>query len=290
MNSDSFNQPSWQSQPPQPAPQPQPQAPQQPQPLSPQPPQLPQPQRFQQSQVASPYGGDPTDGAPMGQAPVNNPFMVQPKTHGKKKWVVMSIVFAVLLVVVLGLGIWLFLKYSDLQTNYDNKVTAEVSSAKRDQAAEDADTFSEKEKEPNRLFAGPEDYGSLSFHYPKTWSIYVANDTSKGGTYSSYFNPVIVPPVAVAERFALRVTIEDKDYDNVVESYKSLVSTGKLSATGFQLDAETSGTRLDGDFSKDIRGSAVIFKIRDKTATIRTDAETFKPDFEKLIKTVTFNK
>jgi hypothetical protein len=47
--------------------------------------------------------------------------------------------------------------------------------------------------------------------------------------------------------------------------------------------------RLDGSFSTDIRGSAVIFKIRDKTVTIRTDADTFKPDFENIIKTINFN-
>ena len=50
-----------------------------------------------------------------------------------------------------------------------------------------------------------------------------------------------------------------------------------------------SGTRLDGKFSDDIRGAAVIYKIRDKTAVIQTDADTFKADFDALIKTITFN-
>jgi len=50
------------------------------------------------------------------------------------------------------------------------------------------------------------------------------------------------------------------------------------------------GTRLDGAFTKDIRGYAVIFKIRDKTLTIRTDANTFKSDFNKLINTIKFNE
>jgi hypothetical protein len=50
------------------------------------------------------------------------------------------------------------------------------------------------------------------------------------------------------------------------------------------------GTRFDGAFSKDIRGSAVIFKIRDKTLTLRTDAETFKNDFNSLVPTIKFNQ
>ena len=53
---------------------------------------------------------------------------------------------------------------------------------------------------------------------------------------------------------------------------------------------EQNGTRLDGSFTEDIRGSAVIFKIRDKTVTLRSDAETFRADFDALIKTITFNK
>jgi hypothetical protein len=53
---------------------------------------------------------------------------------------------------------------------------------------------------------------------------------------------------------------------------------------------DQNGTRLDGSFSKDIRGSAVIFKIRDKTVTIRTDADTFRADFDALVATITFNK
>lgn len=53
---------------------------------------------------------------------------------------------------------------------------------------------------------------------------------------------------------------------------------------------DQNGTRLDGSFTEDIRGFAVIFKIRDKTVTIRSDAETFKGDFNALIQTITFNK
>jgi len=50
------------------------------------------------------------------------------------------------------------------------------------------------------------------------------------------------------------------------------------------------GVRLDGNFTKEIRGSAVVFKIRDKTAVIQTDADTFKHDFNTLIKTISFVK
>jgi hypothetical protein len=67
-----------------------------------------------------------------------------------------------------------------------------------------------------------------------------------------------------------------------------LVNKGDLKSSAVQINGEA-GTRLDGAFSKDIRGSAVIFKIRDKTVTIRTDADTFKADFDALVATIKFN-
>jgi hypothetical protein len=187
-----------------------------------------------------------------------------------------------------SLAIWAYINYNEQKTNVDGKIDLAVAEAKKEQSDADEVKFSEREKEPNRQFVGPDDYGRVTFDYPKTWSVFEATDISRGGSYEAYLNPVTVPPLGSSRQFALRVTIEEKDYDQVVKSYEELVKKGDLrntptSATGHN------GTRLDGSFSKDIRGSAVIYKIRDKTLTLRTDADTFKPDFEKLIKTLDFN-
>ena len=120
-------------------------------------------------------------------------------------------------------------------------------------------------------------------------SVYEARDVAKGGTYESYLNPVTVPPVSATQQYSLRVTIEEKDYDQVVKSYEKLVSKGDLRSSATSTNGNN-GTRFDGNFSKDIRGSAVLYKIRDKTLTMRTDADTFKPDFENIIKTIKFNQ
>ncbi len=98
-----------------------------------------------------------------------------------------------------------------------------------------------------------------------------------------------MPPVENDTQLAVRVLIENKEYDRVISSYESLVSRGDLTSSTVKADEQT-GTRLDGAFSKDIRGSAVIFRIRDKTVTIRTDAQTFQADFNKLVQSITFNK
>lgn len=202
-------------------------------------------------------------------------------------WLILSIGFAVTTV---GLGIafgWALMNYFDQKDNVDTKVSTAVTSAIKTQADKDAAIFEAEDKKPNRQFAGPEDFGALSFSYPKTWSTYVDKDASTG-TFQAYLNPVSVPPVSPSTQFALRVTIETKDYDTVLNTYQALVKKGDLKSSTVKVNGVDS-TRLDGSFTKDIRGSAVIFKIRDKTVTIRTDADTFKPDFEALVASIKFN-
>jgi len=197
-----------------------------------------------------------------------------------------------LIVLVLATGsvaIWAYLNYNQQKTDVDGKINLAVATAKKEQGDTDEAKFAEREKEPNRQFVGPDDYGRLTFNYPKTWSVYVNSDGSRGGTYEAYLNPVTVPAVTSTQQYSLRVTIEQKDYDQVVKSYESLVKKGDLRSSATSASGNN-GTRLDGSFSKDIRGSAVIYKIRDKTVTLRTDADTFKPDFENLIKTINFNQ
>lgn len=228
------------------------------------------------------YGPAPQPQAPQTPAP----FPSKPKGN---IWLILSVVFIVLTVASLGVAIWAYLNYVDQRDNVDSKVSVAVTEAVKEQADKDAADFLEKEKQPNRQFAGPDDYGRVSFEYPKTWSIYVAKDATSGGNYEAYLNPVLVPTVSASQQYALRVLIQDSDYDKIVDSYKSAVSKGDLKQSSLTQDGLT-GVRLDGKFSNDIVGSAIIFKIRDKTVTLRTDAQTFTEDFNALIATVTYNE
>ena len=226
--------------------------------------------------------------APVQAGPPMTNYMVPPRKPSKL-WLILSIVFIITTLGAAGAGVWAYMNYTDQRDNVDSKVDAAVAIAVKDQADKDAADFLEKEKQPNRQFAGPDDFGRVSFDYPKTWSIYVEKDAVKTDQYVAYFNPVSVPTVSSTQQYALRLTIETKDYDKELDTYKTLVSRGDLKSSAIKAD-DQNGTRLDGNFSKDIKGSAVLFKIRDKTVTMRTDAEAFSGDFEALIKTVTFNK
>lgn len=203
-----------------------------------------------------------------------------------------SIILGLFAAVFAGLALWAYLSYTEQKTDVDGKIALAESEARKAQLDEDEKKFAEREKEPRREFVGPDDYGRLTFMYPKTWSAYVEKDVSngRGGEYKAYLNPVVVPPVSEAQPFALRVTITDLGYDKVLSAYDGLVQKGTLKSSTTSANGQN-GARLDGSFSKNIRGSAVFYKIRDKTLIIQTDVDSsdIKAEFENIIKTIKFN-
>lgn len=202
-----------------------------------------------------------------------------------------AIVGLSVLTLVLGsVAIWAIVNYNEAKTDVDGRVAVAVAEAKKAQAEEDEEKYLEREKQPLLKFVGPEDYGRLSFKYPKTWSAYIDKDASNGGEYTAYFHKEAVPPVSGGDQqqFALRVKIEQRAYEQVVDSYESLVDKGDLQPSQTSSNGKQ-GTKLVGSFSRNIRGAAVIYKTRDKTITIRTDANTFMNDFNELTRTIEFN-
>jgi len=203
-------------------------------------------------------------------------------------WLIVGIIFIITTLAATGGMTWALMNYLDQKDNVDTKVSSAVNTAVKAQADKDAADFQAEEKKPNRDFVGPEDYGALSFAYPKTWSVFVEREASVAGVYQAYLNPVSVPPISATQQFALRVTIETKDYDTVLNAYQPQVKKGELKSSAVKANGQD-GTRLEGAFTKDIRGSAVIFKIRDKTVTMRSDADTFKADFNAIVASLAFN-
>ncbi|AKM80874.1 TPA: hypothetical protein DDX46_04855 [Candidatus Saccharibacteria bacterium] len=212
------------------------------------------------------------------------------KTHSNERGSISGAQVTIigLAVLVLGLGsfgIWAFVSYSDAKDNVDTRVATARTEERQATQEEDEKKFAEREKAPYKQFVGPVDYCRVTFDYPKTWSSYVNKDVANGGDYEAYFHRDVVPPVSSDQQFALRFTIEQKQLDKVLDSYQGLVTKGDLRSSTSSSDGNDF-TRLTGNFSKKIRGDAVLFKCNDKTVTIRTDADVFKPEFEDLIKTI----
>lgn len=199
-----------------------------------------------------------------------------------------TIVLAVLTAGLGGFSIWSFINYQDQKNNTDAKISVAVADAKATQSALDQTAFAEQEKAPNRQIIGPVDLGQVTFSYPKTWSVYVEKSNASG--YEAYFHPLVVPPVTTGTPYALRVSIIDSKYESVLGGFNERLKAGQLKANPITL-ANVDGTRLDGAFSGTVRGSMVLFKIRDKTLQVFTQAEIYKNDFDNIIlKSLQFNK
>lgn len=201
--------------------------------------------------------------------------------------IIVGLVVSVLTAVTfVGLFIWIWGQWSDLSKDFEAKVDAEVAVAVSENTAKMQAEFEEERKIPYNTFTGPVDYGALSFSYPKTWSVYEVKDGAAGEDFEAYLNPERVS--AVETIYALRVSILNKTYDTVVGEYQEKVQEGDLALTTVQVNGQTAN-RYEGRIDEDRVGIFTVVKIRDKTAVIQTDAETFRADYDALMGTVVFN-
>lgn len=203
-------------------------------------------------------------------------------------WMVGTIGFLVLTLIAGALAAWMYVEYTREKTGVDAKIASEVAKGKNEQAEVDQKRFAEESKNPRIEFVGPSEYGRVSFMYPKTWSVYWDQDGSDRGDFKAYLHPKTVPPVrGDASRFAFRVEVLNSDYDRVLSQYAQQLKKGELTSSSVEFNGNAA-TRLDGAFSKELRGSVVLMRVRDKTIRFSTDTDTFKPDFQAILDTVKF--
>ena len=246
----------------------------------------------------APYGGQMpgAGGRPMMQ-------QAQPSLTPKKN--VVSIVKTAAIVILLiavvaliGVYFWKDSELTEVQANVDLTVADAVAKAEDEQRTQDEANYQQEIKNPYQTFAGPADYGQLSFQYPKTWSVYIEEDAAKGGDFRAYFNPVQVNAVSEETINALRVTISTEPYDDVVADFQRDVERkdSNLTVTTREIGDEEAGTRIVANYytgtipGTELEGYFAVFKIRDKTVILQTDSDkVFGADYETLLDTVTFN-
>jgi len=201
--------------------------------------------------------------------------------------VISNALLAVLVIALGGTMVWALTNYSDQKNNTDSKIAAAVTVAKTAQKEASEKDFVEREKAPYEQYIGPADLGQVTFNYPKTWSVYTAK--SNGDVLEVYLHPKVVPTVQQGQQFATEIEVLNRPSDQILKTYESAVKKGDLKSSQIVVNG-FNGTRLDGTFSSSIKGSLVIFKLRDKTLTVGTDAETFRNDFDGIIlKSLDFN-
>ena len=184
-----------------------------------------------------------------------------------------------------------FMRYNELSENYDADLNTQIAAARLEEQEAAQKRLNEKLKEPYQEFRGPADYGSISFQYPKTWSVYVDKESNGNGDFVAYFQPNQVPPVSDKDsRYALRFVIYDRQFDNVTKPFLDSVKNGKLKSQTFTAaNNAISGTRYEGEIEKGINGTFVAFKVNDKTAILRTDTNVLMEDYERILTTLRRN-
>lgn len=228
-----------------------------------------------------------------GSAPVLNqpgvPASAQPaKVKSDKGSLVETIILvAVCLVAAAAIvvAVIFFMKYNEVNEDQETKTAVAVAEAVAAEQEAAAKTLEEKLKEPNLEFRGPEDYGSISFQYPKTWSVYVNKDASKNGDYEALFHPKAVPSLSNENsRYALRFAIYNRQFADVAKQYSNKKD---LISENFEADGgKITGTRYSGQITNKIDGTFVIFKVNDKTGVLQTDSDVLLDDYEAILKTL----
>ena len=199
------------------------------------------------------------------------------------------IVVSLLAVLFIGLFIWMWLKWNDASTNVKGKVDVAVAEAKNELQTKLESEFEEKEKYPYKVFTGPTDLGELSFEYPKTWSLYVQSNASRGGDYAAYLNPGQVNVVQENTVMALRVSIKGTLFDQAISEYAEKVRSGNMTLSTTVVNGNNVNV-YTGKLNNEYQGIICVFKLRDKTVVLQTDSTSvFSDDFYRILKTVKFN-
>ncbi len=199
------------------------------------------------------------------------------------------IVVSLLAVLFIGLFIWMWVKWNDASTNVKGKVDVAVAEAKNELQTKLESEFEEKEKYPYKVFTGPTDLGELSFEYPKTWSLYVQSNASRGGDYAAYLNPGQVNVVQEDTVMALRVSIKGTLFDQAISEYAEKVRSGDMTLSTTVVNGNNVNV-YTGKMNNEYQGIICVFKLRDKTVVLQTDSiSVFSDDFYRILKTVKFN-
>ncbi len=250
-------------------------------------PQVPQnPQGYQ-------YAAAPT----LMSQPLTNPHITSPaaapydpyaqKSKRNLIEIIVLVVVSLIAVTFIGLFIWKYLDWDSVKTDVDGQIDAAVAMAVSENTTKLENEFLEREKYPYKTFSGPADYGSLNFEFPKTWNTYIAADASNGGNFEAYLNPGEVQPVSAQTINALRVQILDQSFENVARNYDRQLQSGQMTVTTRPVGTAVANV-YTGNISNNIYGIVTIFKVRDKTILLQTDAELFAEEYYKLLDTVTF--
>lgn len=191
------------------------------------------------------------------------------------------------LIMVLVFAVWAFAGYQDYKKNSDAKSAAAAAAMKEKTQKEDAALYAEESKNPLKTHVGPEAYGGVTVHYPKTWSAYIQEQTGGSGVpMNDYFHPDVVRSTQDANNaYALRVQIVNATYSTVMQQYQGSAQNKKVTVEPYKLPKVPSvvGSRVDGQITPQKQGTMIVLPLRNVTLEISTESNDFEADFNNII-------
>ncbi len=198
------------------------------------------------------------------------------------------IIIAVLTLLLIGscsFAIWAYAGRQDYKNNVDKKIAAARQDAETQTSAAKDKEFAEAYKNPLKTYNGPPTYGSISFQYPKTWSAYV--DTNGGNPLDGYFQPDVVPGIESNMPYALRIEVTSDSYDQEMNQFSDSVANGTVKISAFRAAKvpSTLGSKVEGQITDNqaIKGTLVIFPLRDKAFKVWTESSQYINDFNNSV-------
>lgn len=197
---------------------------------------------------------------------------------------VLAVVFCLLFIGSSVFGIWAFSGRQDYKDNVEEKIDTAVELAVQEAESAKEAEFTEREKTPTRTYTGPSTYGSVSFEYPKTWSVYQEN-SNRGTVVNVYAHREIVPGTSSDQPYALRLRITSNSYDDELSSIQRDIDSGDLRSTAFRPDkvSDALGIKIEGEIERGLNGQAVYLPLRDRTIILSTEVARNFDDFNTII-------
>ncbi len=217
--------------------------------------------------------------------------MIKHNQEGAVNSVTISLIVSiVLLVSVAVFAIWAFSSREDYKNNVDAKIRSAVAVAKTEAAAQEQINLAQQEKQPYVAYNGPQQYGSISFQYPKTWSAYVstASTNSSSVLIDGYFMPSVLSSVSdQTANFSLRVQVLSQPYAQSLQGLQGqkgvVIRTFSLPKLPNVVGVEATGPIASAVGSSG--NSATLVMMPDRTNTIQfwTDGTVSLSDFNNVV-------
>jgi hypothetical protein len=229
---------------------------------------------------------------PPGQAPVPPQYpqmgvaASEEKKHHPWALIISLIIFILAFLGSSGFAFWAYAQMQDYKNNVDEKVAAAVSDAVKVTEETKEKEFLERSKSPYKKYKSPATFGAVEITYPRTWAAAVDEQGSSGALVNGYLHPDYVPGPKSETAFALRLEVIERPYDEVLGRYDGDARRGLVKVSPFKAKRVPSvlGARVDGEVERDMRGSAILLPLRDKTIRLSTlSYQSFGKDFDSII-------